>query len=75
MICTTHFDVFKSSEEQLTHTEANYGTVVFFGLKETLQKMLTFYLLPSHCFSNNSTKNAPRNKNKDSFVFIKDRAV
>ena len=50
MICTTHFDVFKSSEEQLTHTEANYGTVVFLGLKETLQKMLTFYLLPVHCF-------------------------
>ena len=38
--------MFKLSEEHLPHTEANYGTVVFLGLKETLQKMLTFYLLP-----------------------------
>ena len=38
MICTTHFDVFNSSEEHLPHTEANCGTVVFLGLKETLPK-------------------------------------
>ena len=42
MICTTHFDVFNSSEEHLPHTEANYGTVVFIDLKETLQKNVNF---------------------------------
>ena len=42
MICTTHFDVFNSSEEHLPHTEANCGTVVFLGLKETLPKNVNF---------------------------------
>ena len=42
MVCPAHFDVFNSSEEHLSHTEANYGTVVVLGLKETLQINVNF---------------------------------
>ena len=34
MVCTTHVDVFNSSEEHLPHTEANYDAVVFLGLED-----------------------------------------
>ena len=50
MICTTHFDVFNSSEEHLPHTEANYGTVVFIDLKETLQKNVNFLFASQSLF-------------------------
>ena len=50
MIWTTHFDVFNSSEEHLPNTEANYGTVVFLGLKETLQKNVNFLFASQSLF-------------------------
>ena len=50
MICTTHFDVLNSSEEHLPHTEANYDTVVFIDLKETLQKNVIFLFASQSLF-------------------------